>query len=120
MLAVVSGNVAAVRLCVSDLPGARNWYARFLERAPVENGPDYIAFDLGALRLEIVRADDKNPVSTGGTIVYWQVANLQRAIEHALACGARLYRGPLDLPEVSLAQVVDPQGLVIGLSHAPG
>lgn len=116
MLAGSSGNIASVRICVPDVAASRDWYAQFLNAAPFEDLAGFAAFRIGTHRFEIVRADGKNPASVGGTIVYWQVHDLDAMVARAQSLGGRLYRGPLDIGGVRIAQVMDPHGSVFGLS----
>lgn len=117
MLAGFSGNIVAVRMCVAEPRISRDWYAGFLEQAPVEDTPDFVTFSIGGHRLELVRADEKNPVTSGGTIVYWQVEDLPGVVARATSLGARVYRGPLQIPGELIAQIMDPHGGLLGLSE---
>jgi len=66
--------------------------------------------------LEIVPADHKVRSGKAGTVMYWQVTDLQQAINKFTNLGASLYRGPLAIENDSgMCQLEDPFGNLIGL-----
>jgi hypothetical protein len=72
--------------------------------------------DIDGVMLEIVPADSKVRNDAAGSVVYWRVADFQAALEHLLAAGATLYRGPIDIDAGQrMAQVRDPWGNCIGI-----
>src|SRR5436190_1889577 len=112
-------HVAAVRIVVDDLPAGRDWYARLLGTAAIEDLPDFVSFRVGPQTLDLCRPDAKNPLGPGGPVVYWAVADLNAAMERARGLGATLYRGPLDMPEngTRICQMRDPFGGVFGMEQ---
>ena len=57
-------------------------------------------------------------VSSGrcGTVLYWQVADLDAAANELIDLGARLYRGPMLVEDgLGMCQLEDPFGNLIGL-----
>lgn len=111
---------ATVRLCVKSVKESRDWYRTFFGLEPVEDLENFASFRIGGVVLDLVTGDEKNPYSFGGAIPYWQVDDLERALDHATSLGAKTYRGPLDVPELRrrIAQFQDPFGNVIGLEAA--
>lgn len=105
-------------LFVEDPVEAAGWYAELLG-VPLElldGNPEYRFLRVGDAQIWFHRADGKSPVSRGGTVGYWEVADLDRALARAEGLGGRPYRGPLDREDGTwMAQVADPFGLVIGL-----
>lgn len=63
-----------------------------------------------------IRADEKSPVSKGGSVGYWLVEDFEASIQHAIELGAKIYRGPLTVSEIGrvIVQLEDPFGNVIG------
>ena len=85
--------------------------------APKEDQENFVLFDLSGTNLEFVTADEKNPASTGGSIGYFEVSDLQAIIIKAKTLGAKIWRGPLKIsPDGwSIVQLRDPCGNIIGL-----
>lgn len=108
---------ATIRLCVSDVARSRDWYKSFFGADPVEDLENFASFQLGGTLLDISLADAKSPLSTGGSVGYWLVDNLESAIARATELGGKVYRGPLRVEEVkrTIVQIQDPFGNVIGL-----
>ncbi|SBS66582.1 hypothetical protein VAT7223_03254 [Vibrio atlanticus] len=51
--------------------------------------------NLNGFSLEIVQADEKVGSCKCGTVLYWSVNNLDKALDHFEELGAKLYRGPM-------------------------
>jgi predicted enzyme related to lactoylglutathione lyase len=109
--------LATVRLSVVDVPQSRDWYSNFFGVSPVDDLDDFASFNVAGATFDIVLADEKSPASTGGTVGYWLVNDLDKAIERAVKFGGKIYRGPLRVPEIqrTIVQIVDPNGNVFGL-----
>jgi len=108
---------AALRICTSDVLECRDFFSQFFEVAPLEDTPGFVAFDIEGTRLEIVLADEKSPVSLGGSVGYWLVEDFETSLTKAQYLGAQLYRGPLRVEEIQrvIVQLKDPSGAVFGL-----
>jgi predicted enzyme related to lactoylglutathione lyase len=89
--------VAAVMVHVADVATGSAWYEKVFAGARrlriEESGVEVLV--IGDLQLEIVPADDKVSCGPCGTVVYWNVADFDAALEHLQNAGATLYRGPL-------------------------
>jgi predicted enzyme related to lactoylglutathione lyase len=106
-----------VMVFVDDLAAARAWYARLVGSEPEIDRPGVVAFRVGPNLLVLHPSDAKSPVSSGGQVAYWRVADLAAAIDAASELGATLHRGPGDVPEdgIRICQMRDPFGSVFGM-----
>jgi predicted enzyme related to lactoylglutathione lyase len=77
----------------------------------------YSPFVLGSARIELVKADAKNPASPGGSVGYLHVTDLQAWITRFKDGGAKVYRGPRPITEqgITICQMIEPQGSALGL-----
>lgn len=105
-----------VYLFVADLPRNKAWFEEILGVPPsIENG-FFVEFRLGSSALCLHPADEKSPLTTGGSVGYWRVHELAKAVEHFISHGASLYRGPLDIGNgEAICQMRTPFGNVVGL-----
>ena len=106
-----------VYLFVSDIHQSKDWYTRVLGTPPSIDIENFVEFRLGANAVCLHPADDKSPLTTGGSVGYWRVTDFKKTFDHFIAHGAELYRGPLDIGDGTyIGQVKDPFGNVIGLT----
>ena len=108
----------AVMIHVPDIRAALEWYRRAFSASPVSFSAEegLAVLDVGGFTLEIVRADAKVSSGKCGTVLYWQVAELDAAVSELVAMGARLYRGPMRIDDrLGMCQLEDPFGNLIGL-----
>ena len=105
-----------LRLCVADVEKSRHFYEHLFGAAPVEECADFVRFDFSGAGFELVKADDKNPCSTGGSVGYFEVGNLKDVIADARSAGGTIWRGPLKISEDGrhILQIKDTEGNVIG------
>lgn len=61
--------------------------------------PGFEFLVLDGVRIGIVPADEKIPSAAAGSIVYWNVKDFERTLEHLQALGATLYRGPMRIED---------------------
>lgn len=110
-------NFSTIRLCVSDIKKCRDWYIDFFGVEPFEDLENFVSFKIGQTSFDISLADEKSPVSVGGSVGYWLVNDLDEAIEKAKNLGGKVYRGPLRVDEAqkTIVQIINPYGNVIGL-----
>ena len=116
--------VESVVLFVADIEAAAAWYAQ-LFAAEVQHENAQYAFVQGpGVLIGFHPADGKCPGGVGGTTVYWEVTDLDAAVERLQAQGARLYRGPITTSlGAAAAMLLDPFGCSLGLicpAAAPG
>jgi predicted enzyme related to lactoylglutathione lyase len=107
--------VRSVMLFVADVRQSREWYEKVLGYLPDQEMEHFAMFKVGAVDFCLLRADDKSPVSTGGEVAYWEVDDFDAAVQHFLAHGAKLHRGPAQEEGLRFCQILDPFGSVIGL-----
>ncbi|MBD9494528.1 glyoxalase/bleomycin resistance/dioxygenase family protein [Ensifer sp. ENS01] len=114
----MADGVAAILVHVADTQAGLVWYQRAFPDAEHRflAAFDFSYLRIGTIDLEIVQADEKVASGAAGSVVYWAVANLDRALAHFEALGAVLYRGPMAIQEgLWMCQVRDPWGNCIGL-----
>ncbi len=107
---------ATIRLSVADVQQSRDWYKSLFGIEPVEDLENFVSFKISETLFDISLADEKSPVSTGGSVGYWLVDDIEDIIAHATRFGGRVYRGPLRVDEVrrTIVQIMDPFGGVVG------
>lgn len=110
-------NFATIRFSVADIRASREWYRSFFGVEPIEVLEDFASFRIGGIILDLALADEKSPLSRGGSVGYWLVDDLPKAIAKAQELGGKVYRGPLRVDEVqrTIVQIIDPHGNVFGL-----
>lgn len=86
---------ATIRLSVSSVPESRDWYKQLFEIEPIEDIVNFVSFKLQDVCFDICLADEKCPVSTGGSVGYWYVDNLECLLDKVNQLGGSIYRGPL-------------------------
>ena len=106
-----NSQIAAVMIHVSDVERALRWYGQALPDATrrVAPGTSFEFLQVGNVQLELVPSDEKVASGAAGSVVYWQVADLNEAIDHFASLGAGVYRGPLQIESnLGMCQVLDP------------
>ena len=110
--------IAAVLVHVPDVHAGLSWYERafpMAERKRVDSH-DFEFLAIGSVRIELVPADAKVASGAAGSVVYWRVADFDKALKHFEQVGAVLYRGPMEIENGQrTCQVRDPWGNCIGL-----
>lgn len=109
-------NFSTVRIFSNNLSQSRDWYIQFFGQSPVEDLKNFVSFQIGNTKFDITVPDQKNPFSTGGSVGYWLVDDLNLVLKKTEELGGKLYRGPLTVPEIQrkILQIQDPFGNVIG------
>lgn len=99
-----------------DVTASKNWYRDVLDIEPIIDEENFAEFKISdTAKLCLHSSDAKSPISTGGSVGYWRVKELDAVIEHLKSYGARIYRGPLDIENNErICQIIDPMGNVIG------
>jgi predicted enzyme related to lactoylglutathione lyase len=114
----MTDGVAAILVHVADTQAGLAWYQRAFPDAERRflAAFDFAYLRIGTIDLEIVQADEKVANGAAGSVVYWAVADLDRARTRFKVLGAHLYRGPMAIQEgLWMCQVRDPWGNCIGL-----
>src|SRR3954471_16641464 len=100
--------IASVYLFVADIRQSRDWYERVLGIAPVEDLPEFARFEVGEAHLCLHRAGGKSPLSTGGEVAYWEVAEFDAAVRRFVDHGGEIYRGPIPtIEDLWICQIRD-------------
>jgi predicted enzyme related to lactoylglutathione lyase len=122
--------LSTVTLEADDLAAARAWYTELLGVEPYMDRGPYIEFRVGDYQHELglidraavgqLGAEPAQADGPSGAVVYWQVDDVQDAIDRLTAMGARLHHPVRDFGTgFVIASVVDPFGNIVGLMHSP-
>lgn len=111
--------LTTLRISSKDLKASKNFYAIFFGLSPAENLSNFVSFSIAGATLELVLEDEKSPASKGGSVGYFEVANLDSVLTQAQKLGALVYRGPLKVEETKsiIVQILEPGGTVIGFQE---
>jgi predicted enzyme related to lactoylglutathione lyase len=103
---------------VENIRRSEGFYRDLLGIEPCESLTDFSSFELSGTYLNLHLADIKSPLSTGGSVGYITVPNLQNMIQKALALGAEIWRGPLTVKkDLTIVQIKDPYGNILGFEQ---
>lgn len=107
---------SALRIFSNDLQKSRDWYKALFGIAPIEDSVNFVSFSIADFTLDITVPDSKNSYSTGGSIGYIQIDNLELLLAKVNELGGIVYRGPLQVSEIqrTILQIQDPFGNVLG------
>ena len=107
---------ATIRLSVSKVSECRDWYKQLFEVEPIEDIENFVSFKLQNVCFDLCLADEKSPISTGGSVGYWYVDSIESLLDKVLHLGGSIYRGPMNVPEIqrTIVQIQDPFGNIIG------
>ncbi|WP_247661215.1 VOC family protein [Ideonella alba] len=111
--------VESVIFFVADIDAAAAWWADLLGSTVGHENPQF-AFvrGPGGVVLGFHPADAKCPGGIGGTTVYWEVDDLDVAVQELQRRGARLHRGPMRTDfGAGVAMMVCPWGCTVGLNR---
>jgi predicted enzyme related to lactoylglutathione lyase len=103
----------SIVLFVADVDEAANWYSSLLN-APVSKVRDnFRELPHEPFTLGVHPADNKS--AQGTAVSYWRVDSVSESVQKAASYGFSIYRGPLRLEKITVAQIRDEAGMVIGL-----
>jgi predicted enzyme related to lactoylglutathione lyase len=112
--------LATVIYPVTDVARAKAWYAAAFQQQPYFDQPFYVGFNIAGYELGL---DPNSPVGVsaqGGSVAYWRVEEINRAVDHFISSGARLVGAVQEVGEgIKVATVTDPFGNTIGLIENP-
>jgi len=105
---------------VSDLAGAKAFYAAVLGKPPYFDQPFYVGFDVAGYELGLRPAEgDRRPGAGGGT-TYLGVGDVDGELARIVALGAKVREAPADVGDgIRVATLVDPFGNALGLIKNP-
>ena len=106
-----------VYLFVHDVKKSSSWYSKVLNIPLTIDEDKFGLIKIGHNEMCFHQADEKSPVSTGGSVAYWSVESLKEALDLFVKHGGSLYRGPIEIPKSNeaICQMKDPFGNIIGL-----
>jgi predicted enzyme related to lactoylglutathione lyase len=115
MLCEIKG-FSTLRLLSNDVSKSRDWYKSLFNQDPIKDTENFVSFKVAGVFFDITSPDAKNPFSSGGSIGYWLVENIDEAIARVKELGGEVFRGPLKIQEINriIVQIKDPFGNVIG------
>jgi len=103
-----------------DLARAKAWYSTVFGISPYFDQPFYVGFNVGGYELGLDPDTTGSKPGPGGSVAYWGVANLDRAMAQATKAGATIVSAAQDVGEgIRVGSVADPFGNVIGLIENP-
>src|SRR3954471_2552862 len=73
---------------VSDLDRAKAWYATAFQQQPYFDEPFYVGFNIGGYELGLNPDVSVTRPGPGGSVAFWRVADIGRALEHFVASAA--------------------------------
>ena len=105
-----------IRILSSEVSKSRDWYKSLFNRDPFVDTENFVSFKIAGVFFDITTPDAKNPFSSGGSIGYWLVDDVEQVLAKVKEIGGDLYRGPLRVKETNrkIMQIKDPFGNVIG------
>jgi predicted enzyme related to lactoylglutathione lyase len=117
--AMVKG-LATVIYHVTDLERAKTWYAKAFEQAPYFDQPFYVGFNIGGYELGLDPNQTVAAAGRGGSVAYWRVDAIERAVLAFVGAGAEVAVPVQDVGDgIKVATVADPFGNLIGLIENP-
>ena len=115
-------------LTADDVDAAADWYSDTLGIGPYfrrpETGPAaYVEFRIGPDEDELgIMNRAYAPAGSsgaGGSTTYWQVDDVESALDALLARGAQIHAPTTERGGFTTASIIDPFGNVLGLMHSP-
>jgi predicted enzyme related to lactoylglutathione lyase len=105
---------------VPDLDRAKAWYSAAFQQQPYFDQPFYVGFSIAGYELGLDPNTSLNPAGRGGSVAYWRVDDIERAIQHFAALGAIVVSPVQDVGDgIKVATVTDPFDNPIGLIENP-
>lgn len=111
--------IETVLLFVTDIDTAAKWYAEIFDTSVQFENAQYAFIRTPNVLIGFHPADTKCPGGVGGSVVYWEVDDINQAVKYLQERGAVLYRGPIKTDfGAEAAILIDPFGCLIGLNHS--
>lgn len=110
--------IKAVFLFVDNPIESAKWHSQLLS-LPIEiEQENFCLINNNGTELCFHLTDQKSPLSTGGSVSYWNIENFDAVLNKAKDLDGVVYRGPLKIEEEEnrwIAQIKDPYGNIIGI-----
>jgi predicted enzyme related to lactoylglutathione lyase len=105
---------------VPDLARAKAWYSTAFQQQPYFDQPFYVGFNIAGYELGLDPNATTGAAGSGGSVAYWRVDEIERAVQHFVAAGAIVAAPVQDVGDgIKVATVTDPFGNPIGLIENP-
>ena len=105
---------------VTDLEQAKTWYSAAFQQTPYFDQPFYVGFNIAGYELGLDPNASIAKAGPGGSVAYWRVPEIDGAVRHFVAVGARVVAPVQDVGDgIRVATVADPFGNLIGLIENP-
>jgi methyltransferase (TIGR00027 family) len=101
---------------VQDLAGAKAWYSEILGYPPLFDAPFAAIFSVGSCSLSLTEAASANTPTNHGMEVYWEVDDIETAMNTLLQKGASLHTPIAAMLNIRTAKVIDPFGNILGIT----
>jgi len=116
----ISQGLATVIYHVPDLDRAKAWYASVFQQQPYFDEPFYVGFNIAGYELGLHPGGTVSRPGPGGSVAYWRVADIERAVDHFVTNGATVVGRVQDVGGgIKVADLQDPFGNVVGLIENP-
>ena len=103
-----------------DLDKAKAWYSSVLESPPYFDQPFYVGFNVSGYELGLDPDASGTPGGKAGAVVYWGVADAQKALDRLLSLGATERAAVQEVGDgIRVASVFDPFGNIFGIIENP-
>jgi predicted enzyme related to lactoylglutathione lyase len=104
---------------VADPEAAKEFFSRALGIQPYFDQPFYVGFDLYGFELGLTPVEGEPTLGSGG-VCYWRVADIEAVRDRLIAAGATEQQPITDVGGgVRVAQILTPQGSLLGLIQEP-
>lgn len=101
---------------VADLAAATAWWTEYLGFGPYFDEPFYVGFEVAGYELGLLPSDDTG----SGALTYWGVADVQAAMDAAVAVGATVHTPATEVGEgIITGTVTTPHSGVVGFIRNP-
>jgi predicted enzyme related to lactoylglutathione lyase len=105
---------------VGELDAAKAWYAAAFGIEPYFDEPFYVGFNIGGYELGLDPDASIARPGAGGAVAYWGVKDIELAVKHFVARGAKVRTDIQDVGGgIKVATVSDPFDNLIGLIENP-
>ena len=105
---------------VTDLDKAKAWYSTAFGQTPYFDQPFYVGFNVAGYELGLDPNPSNGNTGPGGSVAYWRVPDIERAVRHFVSAGADVVTPVQDVGDsIKVATVSDPFGNTIGLIENP-
>jgi len=99
-----------------DLEAAKTFWNTLLGATPYFDEPFYVGYEVAGYELGLL--PDGNPAD--GALTYWGVADVQAAVDAAVAQGSTIHAPVSDVGEgIITATVTTPLGSIVGFIYNP-